>query len=520
MDITINLEPFLQLFNLSMGQVFYRVFFWYFGWLPVACVFMWGLLEIWLQNRRIAWEHTQKFILLAIDVPRNNEQSTRAVENLFTYFAGAHQTLSLIEKWWEGKFQLAFSFEIVSIGGYIQYIIYTPAQFRQLVETAIYSQYPDAEVYEVEDYTKMAPHKFPNDEYDLWGSEFVQVAHELLPIRTYIEFEHESGDPKTTFRDPMMSLMDLMSSLKKGEQIWYQIMVIPTDTAWAFEVDHYIDSILGRHKGKPSIVDKIMKWISDASEMIYQLWGDIHDSEHKEDQLTMMNLTPVQKKRVEAAHQKTSKLGFEVCIRMIYLSRIEVMNKPKAANGFVGYIKQFNTNDLNALKPDTKMTMTSAQYFFTKRRLIHKKNSIMHGYRHRSEMVGRKPWIMNVEELATLWHFPLQAITKAPLIQQAAGKRIEPPMSLPTDTEGKTLSKVDPIFDDDYEINDEPAAADTHHEEPAAKPRNSRPGFLEDEIEEQAPEANEPEPPIVEPVSEPVKASAPRGAAPDNLPFE
>ncbi len=325
-----------------------------------------------------------------------------------------------------------------------------------------------------------------------------------------------------------------MSSLKKGVQIWYQIMVIPTDTAWAFEVDHYIDEILGRKHDKPSFIDKILVWMGEASEMIYQLWGHIEEKEHKKDDgLTMMNLTPVQKRRVEGAHHKSSKLGFEVCIRMIYLSRIEVMNKPKAANGFVGYIKQFNTNDLNALKPDTKMTMTSAQYFFTKRRLLHKKNSIMHGYRHRSEMVGRKPWIMNVEELATLWHFPIQAIVKAPLIQQASGKRIEPPMALPMDTDGNALSKTDPIFDEGYEVQEDTPHAEEHEVQAPPSAQRGKPGFLDEEDEEEenlvsqqpaelAPEAEPAVPEVVaKPAKEvPVQPAKPRGSAPDNLPFE
>lgn len=532
MTITLDFSGIQELLTLPMGVALWRILFWYFGWLPIAIVMLWGLLQFWLFERRGAWEHHQKFILLAIDVPRNNTQSLMAVENMITYLAGGHGSFTLIEKWWDGKFQLGFSLEIVSIGGYIQFLIHTPAHFRNFVETGIYSQYPDAEIYEVEDYTKMAPNVFPDEDYDIWGSEFIQVTNEALPIKTYPQFEHDFGEKETKFRDPMTSLMDLMSSLRKGEQLWYQIILVPTGTAWTAEAKEYIDEKLGKskHISKGNeLADILLKWISDLSESIYHLWGDVE--EHKSEKSTALKfheMDPMQKAQIEAVHHKMIKMGFEVSIRMIYLSRKEVMNKPKVVNGFVGYIKQFNTNDLNALKPDTKMTMTSASYFFTKSRINEKKNSIMRGYKTRSEMIGRKPWILNVEELATLWHFPLDAVTKAPLIQRSPGRRIEPPMSLPFEESRKQTGFKDPIFDSGYTIaedGEEVAEATTEDGKKSPRPSSKKnPGFFDDEEEETGNTIGEEETGTVVGEKEVEEDIAPArkvaGEAPDNLPFE
>lgn len=525
MDISIDLSGIAALASLPIGTALFRIFFWYFGWLPVAMVILWGLIQLWLNERREAWEHHQKFILLAIDVPRNNEQSLLAVENLLTYFAGAHGGFTLVEKWWDGKFQLAFSLEIVSIGGYIQFLIHTPAKFKTLVESAVYSQYPDAEVYEVEDYVTAAPSSFPDEDYDIWGAEFVQTAHEALPIRTWPQFEHDFADPKTKFRDPMASLMDLMSSLRKGEQLWYQIMLIPTGNGWTKESQHFIDESLGKgHKVTKAnnAVDKMISWLGDLSEMIYPLWGDVKDGhDDKSSSIKFPELDPLKKGQIEAVHRKMSKQGFEVSIRMIYLSRKEVMNSAKAVNGFVGYIKQFNTNDLNGLKPDTKMTMTSASYFFTKYRIKEKKNSIMRGYKLRSENIGRKPWIMNVEEIASLWHFPLDAVTKAPLMQRAAAKRVEPPMSTPFEETEKRQAVKDVIFEPGYIIEDEEDIKRHVEEVPARSSytTSDRPAFFEDEGEiEPAPESTRKEEEQGQEIHTPVAASE-RGAPPANLPF-
>ncbi|QQS60067.1 hypothetical protein IPN41_02985 [Candidatus Falkowbacteria bacterium] len=532
MTISLDFSGIQELLSLPMEVALWRVFFWYFGWLPIAIVMLWGLLQYWLFERRGAWEHKQKFILLAIDVPRNNTQSLMAVENMITYFAGGHGSFSLIEKWWDGKFQLGFSLEIISIGGYIQFLIHTPAHFRNFVETGVYSQYPDAEIYEVEDYTKIAPNVFPDEDYDIWGSEIVQVTNQALPIKTYPQFEHDFGEKETKFRDPMTSLMDLMSSLRKGEQLWYQIILVPTGTAWTKEAKEFIDEKLGRskHVSKSNeLVDRFIQWLGDFSEVVYKLWGDVDDKKsEKSKALSFMEMDPMQKAQIEAVHKKMIKMGFEVCIRMIYLSRKEVMNKPKVVNGFVGYIKQFNTNDLNALKPDTKMTMTSASYFFTKSRINQKKNSIMRGYKSRSEMIGRAPWILNVEELATLWHFPLDAVTKAPLIQRSQGRRIEPPMSLPFEESRKQVGHLDPIFDPGFKIVDDNELSDKSndiHEEKSttAKPNSGRPGFFDDDetevteaVEEKSIEEISPEP-----VDNSHETKTPKqpGVVPDNLPF-
>ncbi len=552
MTFTLDLSGLETLLYLGPAEALWRIFWWYFGWMPIAFVMLLGILEVWHKYRMHQWGAQQKFMLLAIDIPRNNAQSPRAVENLFTYFAGAHQSISWWEKWWKGFFQLGFSFEIVSIGGFIQFLIHTPVKFRSLVESAVYSQYPDAEIYEVEDYTEMAPHVYPDEEYDLWGAEFIQTADPVLPIRTYPEFEHKMGEPEVQWKDPLASLMDLMSSLQKGEQLWYQLVVIPIDTSWVRRRDLFISKILKEKlpgTKANSFVDQILEWMSDISEQIYSLWGDIEDKKKSDDPLKMMNLKPGQKKLVEGAELKCAKLGFDVSIRGLYFSRIEVMNKPKVVNGFVGYIKQFNTNDLNGLKPDMKKTATSTNYFRAKKRLIYRKNQMMQAYRTRSDIMGRMPWVMNVEELATLWHFPIDAVVKAPLVQRASAHRVEPPMALPLDEGPKRMSAArEPIFDDSYEVYD-PEAAEAEH--PLDKPTSNleetkahagRPKFMDDEpsdaeavegreiieeqVQEQGPNPFQSEEIIeerkAEPETPPTAAKAlagERGSPPPNLPF-
>ena len=188
MVINLDLAQLAELTNISTAEALWRILFWYGGALPLAIVFIWGVLQLWLYDRQGKFAAKQKYILLALDIPQNNAQSPRAVENMFAYLNGAQKSINLMEKWWEGAYQLSFSFEIVSIEGYIQFLIRTPESFRAFIETAIYTQYPDAEISQVEDYIIGTPDYFPNPEYDLWGSEFILTANPAFPIKLYEEF--------------------------------------------------------------------------------------------------------------------------------------------------------------------------------------------------------------------------------------------------------------------------------------------------------------------------------------------
>ncbi len=63
------------------------------------------------------------------------------------------------------------------------------------------------------------------------------------------------------------------------------------------------------------------------------------------------------------------------------------------------------------------------------------KNNIINNYVNRDANAGRAPGIMNIEELATLWHFPAEASVQSPFLQKAPGRKAEAPSSLPQEIE-------------------------------------------------------------------------------------
>jgi len=441
MDIVIDLSSLERFINLGPNEMFWT-FFTGFAWPFLGLVFIFGVRELYLSWIRGQWSKNHKYIMLAIDIPRGNEQSPKAVENMFTYLAGAHGSINFFEKWFEGLYQKAFSFEIVSIEGYTQFIIRTPLEWRNLVESAVYSQYPDAEVSEVEDYVNLVPHKVPDEEYDFWGVEFVQGAPAAYPIKCYEEFEHKMGPLETQFKDPMASLMDLCGSLHQGENLWFQIVVIPTDFSWTKNSEKEVNKMLGRKpKTKDSLAMKGVTALGEASEFFYPIWGEIETTKKEDKPKTMMDMSPAEKEKIEAIQKKASKLGFEAKIRMIYMAKKDVMNKSKVSSGFVGYIKQFMSLNLNNLKPEMKKTATKTAYFNKASRLITKKRTLLNAYIERSDWIGANPGIFNIEELATLWHFPVEASVRAAMIQKAPGRKADAPPSLPVEEKADTRSE-------------------------------------------------------------------------------
>lgn len=198
------------------------------GWFFVLWAILEGLWDTWMHHiQDDVYAASIDYVLLAFTIPKEsetNQQSPKAVEHIFSQLMGAYSSVNLIEKYWKGKVQPKFSLEIISIEGYIQFLIRTPVMFRNLVESAFYAQYPEAEISEVADYAKNISIKFPSEEYDLRGSEIILAKDAIYPIKTYPNFEH----PLTKeLKDPMASLLETLSRFQKGEQLWLQIVITP-----------------------------------------------------------------------------------------------------------------------------------------------------------------------------------------------------------------------------------------------------------------------------------------------------
>ncbi|MFA6919263.1 MAG: hypothetical protein WC244_04140 [Patescibacteria group bacterium] len=407
------------------------------GWVIILIVMVVEMYKVWLDARQGQFKSKWKYSYLAIDVPRNNELTPKAVENIFSTIAGAQSNANIIDKYWHGKTQESFSFELVSLEGYTQFIIRTPSHFRDLVEAALYAQYPDAEITEVDDYTKdYANLRFPNENYNLWGTELIFTKDYPYPIKTYPEFEHTLSQ---SFIDPMASILEIMSRLSEGEQLWLQIVVTPLKPpGWGETAKKVVNELMGKKYEAPKTfsdtLEKPFDFFSGISkEFQNQILGPstVEEKKKEDPAVKMQSLSPGERSVLERVQTKLGKPAFGFKFRVIYLGKKEVFNKGKGVTGIMGSLQQFSTTDANGFKGGPR-TKTGADYFRVGKRVAVKQNKILRYYCSRTNYHGEdnKNLLINSEELASIWHFPIITV-KATQVEMIQAKKAAPPTHLP-----------------------------------------------------------------------------------------
>jgi hypothetical protein len=408
-------------------------------WWVIPPFILWRpFLFLWLWFRQEKWAKDQKFIMLEIKMPREVKRPFRAMEQVFAGWWMLYDPADWWEKWIEGKYQFSMSIELVSDGGEIHFYLRIPETARNFVESSIYSQYPDVEIAIADDYTKDIPSDIPN-EWDLWGCDYELIKPDVYPIKTYSQFFEESQALKEEKRiDPLAALLEGMTKLKPGEKIWVQMRLTPVTNA----ENNYKDrakELTAKLLRRPSPPKK-KAIIQEAIDTL--LFGPASAQPKKGEELIPpeMGLSPGEREIVSAIEKKISKTMFECGIRFIILGKKGVLYKPNLKT-VLGYFANFNTENLNGLKPwgpsITKIHKHEKLFlniFFHDSLLYLKKRKILNRYISRLDYLypaKGKSFVLNIEELATMFHFVGREAVPAPIIQRVESKKSEPPPNLP-----------------------------------------------------------------------------------------
>ncbi len=373
-----------------------------FFWLPIILALVFW--KLWVYYIRASFISKLDWVLLEIKLPREITKGPQAMEVVLNPF---HQPRdgNFIDKYWGGFLRAWFSLEIVSIEGKIHFFVYTQRFFRNLVEAQIYAQYSDVEITEVDDYAKFFSKGFEKD-WRFQGMEFKLEAEDAYPIKTYVDYKlHELATKEEQKTDPLTSFLELLGSIKTGEQIWFQILIRATKKKW-------------KEEGK-KLVEKLMKEKESKSE-----------SKNKEGVISMgiFKMTPGEQDVIKAIERDVSKLGFDVGIRTIYFAKSEVFN-PVNIPSLVGTMKQYNALNLNGFK----IINSTAVNYFKGLRESGRRIKMIDAYRQRSVFYMpyvRNSFVLNTEELATIFHFPGR-VAETPTLGRIEAKKGEAPMNLP-----------------------------------------------------------------------------------------
>ena len=424
-------EQFLIIFNI----IFDILKNWW--WIIAPFILIKPFLFIYLWWRNEVWLKKIKMILLEIKPPKDVLRPLRAMETVFSALWHFYDPPNSREKWFEGKLQLSISLEIASLGGEPHFFIRLPINLRNLVESVLYAQYPDIEIEEVNDYTKYVPQDIPNKDWKMWGCDYELLKNDVYPIKTYSSFFEERPDIAEEEKriDPISLLLEGMSKFKTGEQLWLQIIAKPVaagiDSDYVERGKKEVDKLVKRPKptvSKPMIQETIEMMISGDSPSVKEKNVELIPPE--------MQLTPGERDVVSAVENKASKYAFKCNIRFIQLGKKDVFFSPNKVIP-MGFFDQFSTTNLNGMKP-SKKTITKIHtiwlWFLDEKRTYLRKRNIFNNYIKRVNPFfpfDGGTFILNVEELASLYHFPGRGVTAAPSISRVEAKRGEAPSGLP-----------------------------------------------------------------------------------------
>ena len=414
-------------------------------WLIFPFVMQKPFLFLWRKWRTDHWiANVFNPVVYEIKIPKDILKPVRAMEDVLN---SLHSVIYQPADWWEtwidGQFQTSISLEITSIEGEIHFYIRFHKGYLDGIKASIYSQYPDVEMAQVDDYTKLVPQDIPNKDWELWATDYILARNDCYPILTYKSFEKEMEPVEEKIVDPVASLLESMSRIGPGEQFWIQIAITPMaeDVAgdWVKKSEAKRDE-LAKRKSKPSDGGKPIV-LGAMEALITGKTPEELNAAPKEKETMIppeMRLTPGERNVIEAIEEKAAKPLFKSAIRFIFLGKRALFNKAKLRLGFT-FFGSFKTQNLNLLVPMGKtLTKIHKSWFLPlnmmrARRIYLRERKIFRNYLSRVPPFYPRPggdFVLNIEEVASLYHFPSWRVSPVPGLSRIEARK-KPAPTLP-----------------------------------------------------------------------------------------
>lgn len=339
------------------------------------------------------YEEVRSPIFMQILVPRENEKASLAAEQMFASIHGILENYS--------KCPDVVSFEIASTEeDGIRFYVVAPQHLSRFIEGQIYAQYPNADIQYVEDYTKKD--SLLSETFVTTG-EIEMEKDYIFPIKTFRSFEV----------DPLAAITGAISELNRGEKAWLQVVIRPVSNYWQDRSKEYITSV---REGKSLNGGGLISFVSD---MVKNMGKVLSQTSETKVQKEVVKLLPGQEEELSEIENKMLKVGFEFKVRVATKADTQIRSE-QILRDIVASFKQFTTAHLNSfihILPDKTGKEIYEDYI---KRYISQE----------------EPDVINIEELASLYHLPNISV-ETPNIAWSRAKKLEPPMNVPKATDGE-----------------------------------------------------------------------------------
>ena len=326
------------------------------------------------------FEEIRNIQVMQILVPRENDKTPLAAEQMFSsihgILEGSVKSLDLI------------SFEIAADGrDGVRFYVAAPQHLCKFIEGQIYAQYPNAEIMHVQDY---ALHQKEQNQSFVTAGMIELDKSFIFPIKTFRNFDV----------DPLAAITGTVGDLEPGSGAWIQLIMRPISNYWQEDSKEYITSIReGEGLEKEGFLKKLISALGKSKE----------DDLKKE----VIKLAPGQEEELSEIENKMLKLGSEICIRIVTKSDSQIRAE-QIFRDIVASFKQFTTAHLNS-------------FVYTEQE--RSGEEVYNDYLKRFLSADTQD-ILNIEELASLYHLPNISV-ETPNIVWSRARKGEPPMNLP-----------------------------------------------------------------------------------------
>lgn len=363
-----------------------------------------AIMYYWVHYIQHDWldKEGQRATLWEIRLPPNIEKSPRAMEMVYQALFFKPQYSTMFQKKWKGHVMPWYSLEVVYTNQRLRFYIWGWKRLWPRIEGAFYSQYPDVQIVEVEDY---AAHwkSWGLHNSEVWGCSYKLQKPEQFPIKTYIDWDLDK-DPKEEQRtDPMTTILEIITSVYPTETVAFQIMIQPDiSEGWKAKMDGEIKKIYEKSRQNYNMTTKD---------------GEVREMKG------FSQLRPLDYELVRSMERQLTKHSYNVGIRGIY-----VAPKGKFFTAHASPVVQHIWNAINSRDSDFYNTITADPEYWlmgfdwpwedwtlnwppgwkgVRRR--GRASQLFQAWAARSYFYPpfiQDPMNLTVEELATIFHFP------------------------------------------------------------------------------------------------------------------
>lgn len=359
---------------------------------------------IYLLKKGIEQRRCLEKVHLQVLIPRKDSDADAKHDNskdFKDYIGLMEQLLVAMNSLYSGRIlnrirgQYTFSLEYIAYKNQIYFHLVVPSRYQGLVEKQVTSFFSDAVIEEVEEINLFEGENLH------YATESLTLGHEyIFPIKTHQKLES----------DPINNITNALSKLEEDESCMIQIMLRPTGNSWQKHASKQAGKMQkhGHHSGGWNPFDLLRGFVD--------FWKTDTKDEGKNNEKEWPSA--LESEEVKLIDEKSKKIGYETALRIMTVARDHHACEIQMKN-IISSFEQFRSPDTNhfheAHEHANPRTVRNMLYRIFAR----------WGWRKWRAM------ILNVEEIASIFHFPHSKYNQTPEIKWQKFKIVKAPDNIP-----------------------------------------------------------------------------------------